>query len=244
MQRGTEGTPSEGGHTAGTGAANMSGEICCASGWEEAYARFETPEEERRKFVRRLRRLGARDWPRSSQIVEIFCGRGNGMHALHELGFTEVEGVDLSGALLARYRGPARTYVADCRHLPFPDGSRDILIVQGGLHHLEILPDDLEQTLSEVQRVLRPGGRFVLVEPWSTPFLSLVHTVSELPIVRRISNKMDAFATMTRFERRTYEQWLAQPRAILQLLDRHFSRDWSSVGWGKLLCVGRPKVGR
>ncbi len=211
------------------------------SPWEEAYARFETPEEERRKFLRRLRRLGANDWPKDSQIVEIFCGRGNGIHALEALGFGRLEGVDLSPALLAQYRGRAVTYAADCRRLPFEDRSRDILIVQGGLHHLEGLPD-LEQTLTEVARVLRPGGRFVAVEPWRTPFLDLVHWVSEKPVVRKLSNKMDAFATMTHYERTTYERWLGAAGPILALLASRFTSERQRVAWGKLMYVGTPRL--
>ena len=40
--------------------------------WEAAYLRFETPEEERRKFLRRLRKLGAESWPKDAQVVELF----------------------------------------------------------------------------------------------------------------------------------------------------------------------------
>ena len=120
---------------------------CCDAAWEAAYRRFETPAEETAKFVKRLKRLGCRRWPRQSRIVELFCGRGNGLVALASLGFDHVEGVDLSATLLSEYAGPARCYVADCRELPFEDGSRDILVVQGGLHHLPRIPEDLEQVL-------------------------------------------------------------------------------------------------
>jgi hypothetical protein len=60
--------------------------------WEAAYLAFETPEQEVAKFVSRLRKLGAHDWPKDSQIVELFCGRGSGLVALHRLGFTRIEG--------------------------------------------------------------------------------------------------------------------------------------------------------
>src|SRR5713226_6930164 len=185
--------------------------------WEAAYLRFESPEEEIQKFLGRLARLGASRWPRDAEIVELFCGRGNGLVALQRLGFTRVEGLDLSPRLLAQFKGSAKCRVADCRQLPFADHSKDVLIVQGGLHHLATLPDDLDQTFSEMQRVLRTGGRAVFVEPWLTPFLRFVHTVSENPFARRVSNKMDALATMIQFERRTYEQWLGQPGLIKKI---------------------------
>ena len=151
-----------------------------------------------------------------SEIVELFCGRGNGLNALQRLGFTRLEGVDLSPQLIAQYRGPAKSVVADCRKLPFTDECKDVLIVQGGLHHLPALPDDLEQTFAEMQRVLRKEGRVVFVEPWLTPFLRFVHWVSGNPLARRLSNRMDALATMIHYERRTYGRMADPARVDLQ----------------------------
>ena len=210
--------------------------------WEAAYARFETPQEETAKFARRLKKLKATDWARGALIVELFCGRENGLHALSGLGFTNLEGADLSPSLIAQYKGPARCHTVDCRHLPFENGSKDILIVQGGLHHLLSLPEDLERTLKESNRVLRDGGRFVAVEPWRTPFLRLVHFLSERRLARRCSAKLDAFATMVEHERQTYEQWLSRPDIILSLLRTYFDPELCSIQWGKLSFVGRKKA--
>ncbi len=209
--------------------------------WEAAYLRFETPEQEIQKFIGRLNRLGAPQWPRDAEIVELFCGRGNGLIALGRLGFTRIEGVDLSPRLVAHYRGPAKCIVGDCRQLPFADRSKDVLIVQGGLHHLPTLPGDLDQTFSEIQRVLRKDGRVVLVEPWLTPFLKFVHWVSENPLARRLSNRMDALATMIQFERPTYEQWLGQPELIKKIARAHFVPMHESFAWGKWNFVGTPR---
>jgi ubiquinone/menaquinone biosynthesis C-methylase UbiE len=208
--------------------------------WEAAYLRFETPEQEIHKFENRLKTLGAAAWPRNAEIVELFCGRGNGLRALHNLGFTNLEGVDLSSRLIAEYQGPAHCQVADCRKLPFPDASKDILIVQGGLHHLPMLPQDLEQTFAEMRRVLRKSGRVVFVEPWLTAFLKFVHVVCQNPMVRRFSSKLDALAIMIENERGTYEQWLNQPTVITQLARRHFSPVYETFEWGKWNFVGTP----
>ncbi len=209
--------------------------------WETAYLRFESPEEEIRKFVRRLTRLGAPQRPRDAEIVELFCGRGNGLVALQRLGFTRLEGVDLSPRLLAQFKGSAKCTVADCRRLPFPDRSKDVLIVQGGLHHLPALPDDLDQTFSEMQRALRTNGRVMFVEPWRTSFLTFVHFISEISPVRRISSKMDAFATMIEYELRTYDQWLGQPELIKKIARTHFLPVHESFAWGKWNFVGTPR---
>ena len=104
---------------------------CCDVVWEAAYQQFETAEEEVRKFRKRLLGLGALQWPRDSRILELFCGRGNGLRALASLGFTCLSGVDLSETLLKGYDGPADLYVGDCRYLKLSDGSIDIVIVQG-----------------------------------------------------------------------------------------------------------------
>ncbi len=101
------------------------GAVCEDELWEAAYERFETPEEEIRKFMRRFRRLGIDALPRSARVVELFCGRGNGLVALERLGFDSLEGVDLSSSLVSRYRGPAQLYVGDCRRLGFEADSKD-----------------------------------------------------------------------------------------------------------------------
>lgn len=215
--------------------------MCETHAWEAAYLRFETPEAETRKFAKRLIRLGASTWPKDADILELFCGRGNGLHALSRLGFSRLEGADLSASLLSQYSGPGSCYVCDCRYLPFENCSKDIVIIQGGLHHLVSLPADLERCLSEVNRVLRVGGRLVIVEPWLTPFLSFVHWVCRQRIARRFSNKIDAIATMIQHERETYEQWLAVPELILHLLGKYFHAEKCDFRLAKLRFVGRKR---
>jgi SAM-dependent methyltransferase len=214
---------------------------CCDDVWEEAYRRFETPPEEIRKFRARLLTCGAPSWDRESRIVELFCGRGNGIRALQALGFRCIEGVDLSPALLQESGLEVPLYCGDCRELKFADASKDVLIVQGGLHHLPILPDDLAATIREVARVLIPGGRFVVVEPWRTPFLDFVHYVTSLRLSRRLWSKLDAFATMTERELSTYTRWLSLPDTILPLLEAQFTTEFRRIGWGKLQFVGRKR---
>ncbi len=216
-------------------------EVLAPDPWEAAYLRFETPEQEIRKFIGRLNRLGARQWPRGAEIVELFCGRGNGLMALQRLGFTRLEGVDLSSRLIAQYKGPAKCIVGDCRKLPFENRSKDVLVVQGGLHHLLSLPEDLEQTFSEMQRVLRKKGLVVFVEPWLTPFLRFVHAVSRSSLARRLSKQVDALASMIQYERPTYEQWLTQPELIQKIARDHFAPLRESFTWGKWSFVGTPR---
>ena len=82
---------------------------------------------------------------------------------------TVVYGVDLSPKMLekARRRVSAAGYAnldlreADARQLPFPDETFDVLY---NSYMLDLIPlEDLPVVLSEFRRVLKPGGRVVIV---------------------------------------------------------------------------------
>src|SRR5262249_51675955 len=194
-----------------------------------------------RKFLRRLKKFGVSRWRRDLHIVELFCGRGNGLVALEQLGFTNLEGAELSAALLDQYHGAAQCYLCDCRRLPFASGSKDVLLVQGGLHHLPALPDDLDIVFRELHRVLRKdSGRLWLVEPWPTPFLSFVNTVCRNRLARRLSSKLDALARMNECEEPTFNQWLSNADLIRQLCAEYFDRVQECFNWGKWFFVGKP----
>lgn len=215
-----------------------------AAAWERAYLRFETPAEERRKFTRRLRLAGANGWRRDAVILDLFSGRGGGAEALRGLGLPGVISLDLSPRLLRHRHDASACSVADCRELPIATGSVDIVVVQGGLHHLARIPDDVSATLQEVARVLKPDGTFVVVEPWRTPFLDLVHWLCGLPMARRLHPKLGALAAMIELERPTYEAWLGKGEEILALFDRYFVDRQSRFRLGKLHYVGTPRSAR
>jgi ubiquinone/menaquinone biosynthesis C-methylase UbiE len=208
--------------------------------WEIAYQRFETPAQEHRKFLHRLRSLGAQQWDRRTSVLEIFSGRGGGLVAWRALGFLDVYGIDFSMALVTASELHGSSVVGDARRLPFRTGSRDVVVVQGGLHHLPTF-DDVCEALAEMRRVLKPDGKVVIIEPWLTPFLRLVHFVTEQPLARAMSNTLDAFAAMTDEERPTYEAWLARPDQILAALAVDFEPVAVRKRWGKLVFVGRPR---
>ena len=75
----------------------------------------------------------------------------------------DVVGVDLSREMLFEGRGGIQARAAE---LPFRDDAFDAVTARSVLHHLP----DLEVTLDEMQRVLRPGGRLVVAnEPVGDP---------------------------------------------------------------------------
>jgi SAM-dependent methyltransferase len=61
--------------------------------------------------------------------------------------------------------------IADAQSMPFKSSSITNLMGLDILHHLE----KPMEFLKEAERVLVPGGRVILVEPWITPFSYLVY---------------------------------------------------------------------
>ena len=103
-------------------------------------------------------------FPEGCRVLELGCGTGNmwkGQEALIRR-CAALYLTDLSEAMVAAVRealgeeDPLRFAVADIQNLPFPDGSFDAVIANMMLYHVP----DLHKGLSEVRRVLRPGGRF------------------------------------------------------------------------------------
>jgi ubiquinone/menaquinone biosynthesis C-methylase UbiE len=217
---------------------SLSQSIHQATAWEEAYSRFETPEQEIKKFTKRLKAMGFLSLKKDVAVVELFCGRGNGLIALSRMGFSRIDGVDLSPFLLSQYSGTAECHVADCRSLPFERHSKNVVVIQGGLHHLQLIPDDLDRCLREIHRILSPQGQVFIVEPWLTPFLAIVHAICKSNWIRRVVPKIDALATMIEQEQLTYFRWLKQPKEILRALNTYFVCERAKYRWGKLIFIG------
>ncbi|HZV01690.1 MAG TPA: methyltransferase domain-containing protein [Planctomycetota bacterium] len=107
-----------------------------------------------------LSRAGAR---KGARILELGCGIGIFTELLGRSSEATFVGVDISHDLLrrARERCPKAAFERGAiEALPHPAATFDAVIGSSVLHHLELGP-----ALSEVRRVLKPGGRFVVAEP-------------------------------------------------------------------------------
>jgi SAM-dependent methyltransferase len=93
-----------------------------------------------------------------ARVLEVGCGWGELAEWLARDTGAEVVATDLSPHMveLARERG-VDARVADVQALPFADGEFDVVVAAWMLYHVPGLP----KALSEIARVLRPGGRFV-----------------------------------------------------------------------------------
>jgi demethylmenaquinone methyltransferase / 2-methoxy-6-polyprenyl-1,4-benzoquinol methylase len=102
--------------------------------------------------------------PADGRALDVACGSGKLAGELCRLaGRGLVVGLDFSGRMLqvaaAEVAGP-RYVRGDGLCLPFPDGTFDAVTVAFGLRNYA----DPERGLCEMRRVLRPGGRAVVLE--------------------------------------------------------------------------------
>lgn len=109
------------------------------------------------------------------EVLDLCCGHGNAAAALHNAG-ARVTGLDFSPAMLARARNrvPEASFVeGDAANLPFEDNRFDAVTCNVGFGHLP----DPDRVLSEIGRVLRPGGTAAMTswrEPEVSPTFQLV----------------------------------------------------------------------
>jgi ubiquinone/menaquinone biosynthesis C-methylase UbiE len=94
------------------------------------------------------------------RILDLGCGKGRFARALQELG-ASVVGMDLSSAMLSAASGLDRVR-ATARRLPFRDGAFYAAIAVEVLEHID--PRCRLDAFDESRRVLRPGGRLVIVD--------------------------------------------------------------------------------
>jgi ubiquinone/menaquinone biosynthesis C-methylase UbiE len=96
-----------------------------------------------------------------ARILDIGCGLGVYVRKFRE--FTpDVAGIDIDRK---RLREGARQVpglmLAVGEHLPFKDGSLDVIVLNEVIEHVQ----DDHATMTEVQRALRPGGRVAIYAP-------------------------------------------------------------------------------
>ena len=115
-----------------------------------------------------LARLAPR---RGERILDLGCGPGRALRALRLLGCRAV-GLDPSAEMARAAREVAPVSRASASALPLKTASVDGVLCTNSFHHY---PEPLA-TLREVRRVLRPGGRAVLVDP------NLEHPAARLAI--------------------------------------------------------------
>jgi SAM-dependent methyltransferase len=122
----------------------------------ERYALLNTPVETDRHVMRVMRHLAPSE---ADRILEVGCGRGFVTARVQRLS-PRTEGVDVNPEAV-RHGVAANLRAMSATRLDFPDASFDKVY---SFHTIEHVPD-LPAALREMARVLRPGGRLMLVYP-------------------------------------------------------------------------------
>jgi demethylmenaquinone methyltransferase/2-methoxy-6-polyprenyl-1,4-benzoquinol methylase len=150
------------------------------------------------KWRKKVVKLVAETAPDS--ILDIATGTGDlALKFAQKIPAGRIVGLDLSEGMLSVARKKAKHSTqtqkvefikGDSEALPFEDDTFDAITVSFGIRNFE----NLEKGLSEIRRVLTPGGRFVILEtsvptkfPWKQGYF--MYSRGVLPVIGRIFSK-------------------------------------------------------
>ncbi|GGV55433.1 ubiquinone/menaquinone biosynthesis methyltransferase [Streptomyces spectabilis] len=173
------------------------------------------------------------------KVLDVACGTGTSSRCLAASG-ADVTGCDFSPGMLAvaRSRVPGIAFVpGDALCLPFSSGSFDAVSISFGLRNVA----DPHGALTEMLRVVRPGGRLTVCE-FSRPknrtarVIAARYLKSVVPVVaRRLSTNAQGYDYLAE----SIAAWPDQP-ALAQIIQ---AAGWADVAWLDL-CSGFVAVHR
>jgi demethylmenaquinone methyltransferase/2-methoxy-6-polyprenyl-1,4-benzoquinol methylase len=133
-------------------------------------------------------------------VLDVATGTADlALETARQLKAEQIIGVDISTQMLEIGRGKVakkglskviQLREGDSENLPFPNNTFDAITVAFGVRNFE----DLERGLTEMQRVLKPGGQLVVLEfskPRIFPFRQIFNFYFKyiLPFIGRITSK-------------------------------------------------------
>lgn len=130
-----------------------------SKGYDEIYERIGQSEDFYDRCISIIKNTNNLD------VLDIGCGRGFLLKKIKEkYPNTRLFGIDISQKLceISRDNNPdANIFLGDAESLPFSDNKFDLIFMTETLEHLL----DYNKALSEVSRVLKPNGYFVVTVP-------------------------------------------------------------------------------
>jgi len=162
----------------------------------DLYARYYTG----RKFHDTLyKELIRRHLRPGSQLLDAGCGRY--LRFCHEFaGTADVVGVDVEESFETHNEQRPFAVRADIGALPFPSDSFDMVISRSVVEHLT----DPPQVFREFFRVLRPGGKVVIITPNKYDYVSIIAAITPYWLHRSLVSRIfripedDVFPTLYR----------------------------------------------
>jgi demethylmenaquinone methyltransferase/2-methoxy-6-polyprenyl-1,4-benzoquinol methylase len=132
-------------------------------------------------------------------ILDIATGTGDLAILMTKTKATKIIGLDISEGMLdvgrkkianKNLQNKIEMILGDSENMPFPDNHFDAITVSFGIRNFE----NLEKGLSEILRVLKPNGIFVILEtsnPTKTPFKQgyNFYTKNILPLIGKFFSK-------------------------------------------------------
>ena len=127
--------------------------------------------------------LAVAEVPRPTAILDVGCGTGRLLRAAEQrFPNAALEGVDAATGMIKHAQAvlPARSrirfQVSTAEKLPFANGQFDLAFSTMTFHHW----DDQRGAISEVARVLKPGGRWLLADFVADGFMRYVRRAMRL----------------------------------------------------------------
>lgn len=108
---------------------------------------------------------------RVGTVLDVGTSHGHWLPFLKQKGFTVLLGVELDPerAKLAKQSGYHEVYACDAAQIPHPSETIDVAISNDVFVHILRIKDKIS-VLREVERLLKPGGIFILNHPMSRAF--------------------------------------------------------------------------
>lgn len=204
--------------------------------WENAYLEYESSEDKIKKFKNRLKTLPLKK--NISTVLDVFCGSGENTVALNSLGFQNIIQLDLSRSLLAA-KHVVSPVCADACNIPLSNGSIDLVLIQGGLHHLPSF-EHYEFCIAEIHRIMKSEAEFYFMEPFLTIRMKLFLAGIQTPFAN-IFKTTRAIKIMVDKERKEYFYWLNNWDKFKELLIEFFVIHYSKKNWHMISC-GMKKI--
>jgi demethylmenaquinone methyltransferase/2-methoxy-6-polyprenyl-1,4-benzoquinol methylase len=185
----------------------------------------------RRFTVARLAPVLGRD---GVQVLDLCCGTGDLLVALHRVHQRPVFGVDFCHPMLEAARGKLGAagllVEADALTLPLPDAAFDVITIAFGLRNLA----NYRAGLVEMRRLLRPGGRLAVLE-FSQPQGLVVGPVYKLYfkyVLPRVGGAISGSGQAYRYLHDSVDKFLSPEELTDHMQSAGFERvrHWSLTG--------------